>query len=416
MKKQLSNLPRVVKFSGGRSSAVMLIRLLEEGKLKQKRGDVILFNNTSAEHKATYAFISRIKEIAETKFNIPFFLTEFRTYEVKNTQGKYVRRSSYQLVNEYPYSQENQNGYRFRGEVFEEMISYTGVLPNVHQRICTGNLKIFVSNAFLSDWFSMKKAIERQGHFASRAKISDEEIILRHKKARGQLTDKAIIGKKSYVRSCPHIREEQRFSDFTKADSRYQNNTLIPSIVNNKATLYGDCAVEFMSYIGIRFDERHRAVKVRERIKKAQNNKTSSLYSQPEGEIVKMPLIKHRMTKDKVLDACRKYLYDLDLPYNGLLSNCVFCPLKGKAKIKHIAKNYDTKDHTPSSIDWWYHIEEKYHRDLRASKQNDYTNIGFFGVSKYLSYNALKKEAKDSKELREDIKNDYMIFPCDCTD
>ena len=67
------NKPHIVKFSGGRSSGMMLMKLLEGNKLKPERGDVIVFNNTSAEHSATYDFTRSMKKLAEGKYNIPFF-------------------------------------------------------------------------------------------------------------------------------------------------------------------------------------------------------------------------------------------------------------------------------------------------------------------------------------------------------
>ena len=51
-------LPHVVKFSGGRSSGMLLFTLLENGLLRQERGDVVVFNNTSSEHPETYRFAS----------------------------------------------------------------------------------------------------------------------------------------------------------------------------------------------------------------------------------------------------------------------------------------------------------------------------------------------------------------------
>lgn len=59
------NKPHIIKFSGGRSSAMMLMNLLKNNKLNPKRGDVIIFNNTSAEHSATYEFTRKIQKIAE---------------------------------------------------------------------------------------------------------------------------------------------------------------------------------------------------------------------------------------------------------------------------------------------------------------------------------------------------------------
>jgi len=42
-------LPHVVKFSGGRSSAMLLFTLVENRILKRSRGDVVVFNNTACQ-------------------------------------------------------------------------------------------------------------------------------------------------------------------------------------------------------------------------------------------------------------------------------------------------------------------------------------------------------------------------------
>ncbi len=56
------HLPHVVKFSGGRSSAMLLFTLLENRILKQERGDVVVFNNTACEHPETYRFTAECKK------------------------------------------------------------------------------------------------------------------------------------------------------------------------------------------------------------------------------------------------------------------------------------------------------------------------------------------------------------------
>ena len=55
------DLPHVVKFSGGRSSGMLLFALLENKILDPERGDVIVFNNTSSEHPDTYRFVQDCK-------------------------------------------------------------------------------------------------------------------------------------------------------------------------------------------------------------------------------------------------------------------------------------------------------------------------------------------------------------------
>ena len=145
-------LPHVVKFSGGRSSAMLLFLLLENGLLRPDRGDVVIFNNTSCEHPETYRFAAKCKEIVETHYTIPFFWIEFQTYEdVGNPGGGgayWTRLSSYRLVNSKPWSHNNPNGYRWRGEVFEELLSHSGFVPNQFRRICTKSLKLETTRNF----------------------------------------------------------------------------------------------------------------------------------------------------------------------------------------------------------------------------------------------------------------------------
>ncbi len=149
--------PHIIKFSGGRSSAMMLMRLLKGNQLNPQRGDIIIFNNTSAEHSATYEFTRKIKKIAEEKYNIPFFWIEYQTYEDSSGAYQWSRKPTYRLTNDQPYSEQNKDGYRYKGEVFEEMISLSGFLPSMVSRICTISMKIFITNAFLSDWFAQKQ-------------------------------------------------------------------------------------------------------------------------------------------------------------------------------------------------------------------------------------------------------------------
>ena len=120
---------------------------------------MIVFNNTSAEHPATYDFTRRMKEFAEREYNIPFFWIEYQTYEDAGKHG-WARHPTYRLVNALPYSDSNKTGYRSGGEVFEELVSLTGFVPNMLNRLCTQWLKIFVTNAFLADWFAQKPGIE----------------------------------------------------------------------------------------------------------------------------------------------------------------------------------------------------------------------------------------------------------------
>jgi hypothetical protein len=47
------------------------------------------------------------------------------SFGIKDSNGTYQwsRRPSYKLVNDQPLSRDNLSGYRYKGEMFEEMIS-----------------------------------------------------------------------------------------------------------------------------------------------------------------------------------------------------------------------------------------------------------------------------------------------------
>ena len=243
--------PHIIKFSGGRSSGMMLMELLKNNKLNPERGDVIIFNNTSAEHSATYDFTRSMKKLAEEKYNIPFFWIEYQTYEDSSSSCRWTRKPSYKLVNEHPFSQKNPNGYRYKGEVFEEMISLGGFLPSMVSRICTVSMKIFITNAFLSDWFAQKQGIERLGHYGKTPKMSDADIMKTHHENRGSVPEEILLNKKAYVRSCAFVRNEQFWKDWTKANIVINNESLRRSVIGNKAQLYGDNSVDYVSVLGI---------------------------------------------------------------------------------------------------------------------------------------------------------------------
>ncbi len=107
------DLPHVIKFSGGRSSGMLLFTLLENGFLRQERGDVVVFNNTSCEHPETYRFAAECKHRVESDYGIPFFFVQFQTYEDAR-QGEWRRLPTYRLVNERPYSKNNPDGFHWR--------------------------------------------------------------------------------------------------------------------------------------------------------------------------------------------------------------------------------------------------------------------------------------------------------------
>ncbi len=403
--------------------------LLRRKALQPKRGDVIVFNNTSAEHPATYEFARKMKALAERTYNIPFFWIEYQSYEDSGRHG-WQRNPSYRLVNEHPYSDQNKNGYRCEGEVFEEMISLQGFLPNPHDRICTQTMKIFITNSFLTDWLAQEPCIERLGHYGATVRMSDEDVINAHKAHGGTTPDHILLAKREFVRRSPFVREQAFWQDFTDSDVRFNNEALKGAVIGRKGQLFGDMAIAYVSCLGIRKDEENRLEKIKARIDSAKNDKSRSLTGQPPRERILAPLVKRNITQEDVIDFWKTQSFDLDLPTTGLFSNCVYCPLKGKKKLLQIATQELSRNGqtalTPASIEWWVKMEEKYSRDLKAEKRNitsekEIAYIGFFGTANKPVYWQIKERAKlNNASTAENIEADYLVdeshVPCSCTD
>lgn len=415
--------PHVVKFSGGRSSGMMLMNMLERNELNSCRGDVIVFNNTSAEHPATYEFTRKIKNIVEVKYNIPFFWIEYQTFEHQNKKGNWTRKPTYRLVNDQPYSNTNPNGYKYKGEVFEEFISFSGYVPNMLSRTCTVSMKIFITNSFLSDWFAAGSGIEELGHSNSDSYISDRDVLEKHERHGGGVPDTILLSKRAYSRFSGTNRRAAKWVDFTNSTINYKTPDT-ESIKDGKAQLYGDKAIDYVSCIGIRADEYRRIVKIRNRVEAAQGNKGRSLFNQPVGEIILAPLIDDYIVQEDVKNFWNNQDFDLNLPQHGLYSNCLYCPLKGKAKLLQIAKNELTEIYTeltPSNIQWWMNMERKYSRDLKAegravTSQNKTNYVGFFGATENLVYQDIQVQALQGKDVDIDMLELETSMSCNCTD
>ncbi|CAC9955963.1 hypothetical protein [uncultured Gammaproteobacteria bacterium] len=415
--------PHIIKFSGGRSSAMMLMRLLKGNQLNPQRGDIIIFNNTSAEHSATYEFTRKIKKIAEEKYNIPFFWIEYQTYEDSSGAYQWSRKPTYRLTNDQPYSEQNKDGYRYKGEVFEEMISLSGFLPSMVSRICTISMKIFITNAFLSDWFAQKQSIQRLGHYGKIPKMSDADVIKTHKKNGGKVPNGILLSKKLFVRNCAFVRERQFWKDWTNADIVIDNDILRESVLGDKAQLYGDLAVDYVSVLGIRSDEQRRITKIENRIDEAQENQGKSLFNQPHGERIYAPLVEDKITQKQVIEFWEQQSFNLKLSNTGLFSNCLYCPLKSKPKLQQIATlqlGQKINKDTPESIDWWVNIEKKYSRDLEAEgrpiAKESVKFVGFFGGISNFIFEGIKNKVDNGEEIDSELLKLDSAIPCNCTD
>ncbi len=416
--KQHQDLPHVLKFSGGRSSGMLLFTLLEMGVLKAERGDVVVFNNTSCEHPATYRFVSSCKRRVENDYAIPFFLVEFQTYEDAR-RGEWTRIPSYRLVNDKPCSGSNPNGFHWRGEVFEELLSHDAYVPNQFRRTCTATLKLEVSRMFLQDWLAGKDGILWLGHRGNGSRIDLDTLYKRHESNRGSVPRELFLRKKEYVLGRPPFRPEQRYGDFCTAVTLFSNTSLDGKVFGNTAW-FGAGGMEYVTFIGLRGDEQRRLARV-----------AASVHakSRSEGEHVYTPFADMGITKGDVSEFWSGRSWDLDLPSDGSLSNCVYCFLKGVGNLDLVHRSMERADaqeiegfgptsDTPCDIAWWVKMERKYGRDLVAENRRrtgtgDVEFVGFFGASNRFSYDVLSTSRATGDDLSQYVDS---VLPCDCTD
>ena len=411
------DLPHVVKFSGGRSSGMLLFALLENKILDPERGDVIVFNNTSSEHPDTYRFVQDCK-VASSRYGVPFFWVEFQTYEDARN-GEWTRIPSYRLVNDHIKSPNNPDGFHWRGEVFEELLSWSGYIPNQFTRICTRNMKLEATRLFLKDWLAYKEAIPRLGHYGNGSRIDIDVMYRRHRRKQGRVPKKVFVQKRAYALTRPQVRPEQRYCDFSPVWRPFRNAALAGRVYGDQAW-FGDGGAEYVAFVGLRADEQLR-------VKRVEARNAGPGATGYEGEHVYMPLADMAVARDDVNAFWEQQVWDLSLPKAGSLSNCVYCFLKGTANLRAVhnhmeeqkqyeAPGFGSLVDTPSDVSWWMRMEQTYGRNLVAEKREITGNpennfVGFFGASSDFSYEFLAQG--DESEL---AKYSSTLLPCDCTE
>ena len=120
--------PTVISFSGGRTSAYMLWRILQANNGLPKDA-IVCFANTGKEEEATLEFVRDCGE----KWNVPIVWLEYKWEEEPKNRFK--------VVDFKTASRE--------GEPFEEVINSKNFLPNTMMRFCTQEMKIFTINRYL---------------------------------------------------------------------------------------------------------------------------------------------------------------------------------------------------------------------------------------------------------------------------
>ena len=407
------DLPHIVSFSGGRSSAALTFMLAEQSLLRPERGDVVLFANTSAEHPGTYDFAAKCKERLETDFGLPCFWFEFCTVE-DAWRGEYRRKASYRLVKPVPV-EHDPDGYRSSGELFEELICLQGILPNPHSRTCTAKLKLYPSHELLGDWLGHTDGPAHSGHHWSSnghnqydQLVDPVRIAELYVKNGGSASQKSVLHRAKHLCDLPSARPAQFWQEFTTAD--------LPIITypNAKpAPMRGSKAALHVRLLGLRADEPNRVERVLSRTIFAEGATTTTctVRTQPPGERPYFPLFDSGITAEDIAQYWQQHnQFDLDIPKGA--GNCVFCFMKGTKQLVALAARKDVRrrSNTPTDIRWWADLEQRHLRTVPKRDGEGLSSFGFFGVNDTLFVDLLE----DSYTPRG--RYAYGTPACDCTD
>lgn len=132
--------PAVISFSGGRTSAFLLKKILDSYNGKLPKDIIVCFANTGKELDETLDFIHEI----ETRWKIPIHWLELDIA----TTGRIWR------TKKIDYKTASRNG-----EPFEILLNKMKQLPSIYRRFCTIELKINVINRYMrqlgyKEWYS----------------------------------------------------------------------------------------------------------------------------------------------------------------------------------------------------------------------------------------------------------------------
>lgn len=115
------NVPTCISFSGGRTSAFMLYKVLQAHQMSLPSDAKVIFANTGKEEEATLKFVNECSK----RWNVPITWLEYIEVDGEH---------SFKVVD---YETASRNG-----EPFEQIIKhFNNALPNGRARYCSSNLK-----------------------------------------------------------------------------------------------------------------------------------------------------------------------------------------------------------------------------------------------------------------------------------
>jgi 3'-phosphoadenosine 5'-phosphosulfate sulfotransferase (PAPS reductase)/FAD synthetase len=145
----------LISFSGGRTSGFMLHEILKANDGLPERCKV-LFANTGREMPETLDFVQECSD----RWDVPITWLEYNRRDGKVT---------FDIV--------NHNSASRSGEPFESMLTSAKILPNVHRRFCTQELKVKTIKRYLvsQGWTKWVQAIGIRNDEGRRIKVSKEK-------------------------------------------------------------------------------------------------------------------------------------------------------------------------------------------------------------------------------------------------
>ena len=153
----------LISFSGGRTSAFMLYKILEANNGLNENVKVV-FANTGREMPETYDFVQRCGD----EWNVPITWLE---YKVIRDYEKNKNRYTFEIV--------NHNSASRNGEPFEALVKARQTLPNNFQRFCTVEMKILTIKRYLKSvgWKKWFNTVGIRGDEQHRLKDSREKEV-----------------------------------------------------------------------------------------------------------------------------------------------------------------------------------------------------------------------------------------------
>jgi 3'-phosphoadenosine 5'-phosphosulfate sulfotransferase (PAPS reductase)/FAD synthetase len=130
----------VISFSGGRTSGVMLRKILDAHGGTLPADVVVIFCNTGKEREETLDFV---QEVAD-RWGVPVVWLEY----VATPSGKFRKKDGKELWRHTFKVADHATASR-KGEPFENVILTRTFLPNSQMRFCTGELKIKTTNRYV---------------------------------------------------------------------------------------------------------------------------------------------------------------------------------------------------------------------------------------------------------------------------